>query len=212
MTTKQQPLVAVSLDESGSMISFINETIAGYNAYVAALTASDGSMPFIYTAWDSIRFTRDETVPILRARRLSKHNYRPGASTPLYDSVIRIIEIAALHRLPNQPVICVIITDGYENASRRNSLTDLKLEISRRQEDGWVFVFMGANQDAWLSGEEMGIRHTTIQTFNQKHTVELFVGLSEATVAYIANGEATPDEFWDATDATRFGGKNRMTY
>lgn len=46
-------------------------------------------------------------------------------------------------------VLCVIFTDGHENASRNVSPEDLRQAVSEREADGWTFIFMGANMDAW---------------------------------------------------------------
>lgn len=209
---RRSVLVAVSLDESGSMGKWANDTISGYNTYIGGLMLADPQAPFVYTAWDSHRYTQDRVCTIAQARRLNRHNYVPGAMTPLYDSVMRLISYVEEVTQEGQTALIVVITDGEENDSRRYGLADVKRAIERKQEAGWLFVFMGANQDAWLTGEGMGVRRGTTQTFKQDKTVELFEGLAAATVSYINNPKALPDEFWDATDATRFGGKNRMTY
>jgi hypothetical protein len=46
-------------------------------------------------------------------------------------------------------VIVVFQTDGEENASRDHSLDELWNLIERRRAEGWQFVFLGADMDAY---------------------------------------------------------------
>ena len=57
-----------------------------------------------------------------------------------------------------QHVLFVIITDGYENASRRYSLHQIKQMITyERERYHWEFVFLGANIDAEQTAGDFGI-------------------------------------------------------
>lgn len=49
-------------------------------------------------------------------------------------------------------VLCVIFTDGLENASRNVSADVLAEAVGAREADDWTFIFMGANMDAWAEG------------------------------------------------------------
>ena len=54
-------------------------------------------------------------------------------------------------------VLAVILTDGYENASREVSQSQLANMISVREQEDWTFIYLGANQDAWGVGKETGL-------------------------------------------------------
>ena len=56
-----------------------------------------------------------------------------------------------------EKTIFVIITDGYENASREYSYDRVKKMIEQKKEDGWEFLFLGANIDAIGEAEKIGI-------------------------------------------------------
>jgi len=50
-----------------------------------------------------------------------------------------------------------VLTDGKENASETpKGAVSGRIE-TRQEADGWEFLFIGANQDAVLTAEEMGI-------------------------------------------------------
>ncbi len=55
-------------------------------------------------------------------------------------------------------VMVAIFTDGLENASREFSLDRINSLIrEKREEHGWEFLFLAANQDAIASAGRMGI-------------------------------------------------------
>jgi hypothetical protein len=55
-------------------------------------------------------------------------------------------------------VVMVILTDGYENASRRYTLKNVKEIVEEREATGtWTFSFLGATLDAVDVAEQMSI-------------------------------------------------------
>ncbi len=64
-------------------------------------------------------------------------------------------------RLPKElraeKVIFVITTDGYENSSSEYTAKTVRKMIKAHQEQGWQFIFMGANMDAVSEAEKLGI-------------------------------------------------------
>jgi hypothetical protein len=55
-------------------------------------------------------------------------------------------------------VVFAIITDGLENASNHRSYPEVKRLIEEKTEQGWEFLFLGANIDAAAEAGRMGIR------------------------------------------------------
>jgi len=53
-------------------------------------------------------------------------------------------------------VLAVVVTDGLENSSREVDPQTLAKSIAERERDGWTFIYLGANQDAWAVGEQTG--------------------------------------------------------
>jgi hypothetical protein len=55
-------------------------------------------------------------------------------------------------------VLCVIITDGEENASRKFSTKDVKERIEHQKTKyNWEFVYLAADPEAFNAGEVLGI-------------------------------------------------------
>ena len=63
----------------------------------------------------------------------------------------------------------VILTDGYENASRRYTLKNVKDMVEEREDSGtWTFSFLGATLDAVDVAEQMSIRRENSISFEKR--------------------------------------------
>ena len=54
-------------------------------------------------------------------------------------------------------VLVTVVTDGYENASREYSGKAIKALVDELKAKGWVFAYMGANQDVEAVAATMSI-------------------------------------------------------
>lgn len=145
-------LVHFLLDESGSMEAMRTEAITGYNGYLDSL-ASLSDVLLCLTKFDSAKVERlHAPLAPADALRLDDENYRPGASTPLYDAVAHVIRDSEglAHDLPTTDVLVVILTDGHENASREYDVDKLNAYIKEHEEGwGWSFLYLGVGKEAW---------------------------------------------------------------
>jgi hypothetical protein len=92
------------------------------------------------------------------AALLSEKNYAPHGMTALHDAVGMTIETLVASVPKKHRVLCCIITDGQENASKEYSLARVRQLIEKLQKGKlWTVVYIGANQDAWFVGKGMGI-------------------------------------------------------
>jgi hypothetical protein len=93
-------------------------------------------------------------------------------ATALYDAVGQTTDSIG-QRLdampePQRPsrVICVVLTDGLENSSRRHWQQMVAERIEhQRTKYGWDFVFVGANQDAVLTARDLNIPQVAAMSF-----------------------------------------------
>lgn len=157
--------ISIILDRSGSMAACMQATIAGYNKFLRGQKEekSTDAQLSLYQ-FDNVYETVHECVPIVNAWELNALVYQPRGSTALYDAIVRTIDdtgkrLAAMpiSQRPDQ-VVVVIITDGFENASKHGA-EDVRKRIKLQTETyNWLFVFLGANQDAILGARELEIR------------------------------------------------------
>lgn len=125
--------------------------------------------------------------PVASVPALSTSNYRPSGGTNLYDAIGETIttidaQLADKETVPN--ILVVIFTDGEENASREYNLESIRSLIKAREELGWTFVYMGANQDAWQVGASFGLAKGQTMTYSMDALDSSVKCLAESTMSY----------------------------
>jgi hypothetical protein len=187
----KKTIVTFLLDETGSMQKIKDDTIGGFNAYLASLKELDSEVAFTLICFDSNR-TRKVHVgtPIADVIELTADTYTPGAFTPLYDAAVKTIrataEVAAAS--PDALVIVVIQTDGDENASREFTRADLADLVKEKTAAGWQFVFLGTGIDAYKTGAGMGFSAGNTMSYAGDKSAQTFAAAGNATRRYVASG------------------------
>ena len=154
-------LINFVLDKSGSMECIREATISGFNEFKNDQGAEQGRALLTLTLFDTDFTTVCEAVPMREVPDLDRSSYAPDGLTALYDAIGRTMRITddfvAAHR-PDQ-VLFVIMTDGQENASREFTRERVFEMIQDRQKLArYEFMYLGANQDSYAAGVEMGMR------------------------------------------------------
>ncbi len=156
--------VTIVLDRSGSMASVKDDTIGGFNQFVADQKKVPGMGKITLVRFDDQYESVFRDLPLASAPDLTTATFVPRGSTALLDAIGRtIIETGA--RLSamaeaDRPgkVVFVILTDGMENASRTFTLAKINEMIAlQRDVYKWQFIFLGANQDAIATAAAMQI-------------------------------------------------------
>jgi hypothetical protein len=129
-------------------------------------------------------------VPIDFVRNLDSSTFVPRGGTALLDAVGKTILNVGKQLLnlkeQDRPdkVIVVILTDGEENSSVEFTYSKIK-EMVEHQSNSykWVFTYIGANQDAWNVGAQLGISANNNLSYvsNAKGTKNAFDSLNTAT-------------------------------
>jgi Mg-chelatase subunit ChlD len=197
---RSQPLyVTLILDETGSMQDCKGAAIAGFNHYVASLRQEPAETRVTLTLFNSKKTeVRYQAIPVTRVHDLDVETYRPQDTTPLYDAIGRTLT-AARQKVPaGARRLCVILTDGEENASKEYSRSQIFAMIKAYENEGWIFLYLGADHDVWAAGEELGVAEHNRITFLKDDLGQTFECLSAATARYrrsdrSSNGAAEPD-------------------
>lgn len=163
-------LIGVILDRSGSMGSCREATITGFNQFLQTQQrdAAGGRALMSLTQFDDRYEINFVGEPIGNVPELDAQSYVPRGQTALHDAIGRTIhETEAWVREHgwNDRVLILIITDGQENASREYDLHAVRALIERKEQDGWNFAYMGANQDSYAVGGAMGVRASFTQNY-----------------------------------------------
>lgn len=156
--------IIMILDESGSMESCKRDTIGGVNEFLNAQKKIKGEVNFTLVKFSDYYKVVNDAIPLERVVYLNETNYTPSFSTALLDAVGKTIDDAGkrLAAVPEEKrperILIVIITDGYENASKIFSQKQIFDMVSHQKSKyNWEFLFLGADIDAW--GKEIGVSY-----------------------------------------------------
>lgn len=210
--------ISVLIDESGSMGGKQDAVIGGFNEFISGLQADhEGEVRLSLLKFDlagvlgvheSIVRPMFEDKNLDKIKPLKNRDYFPRGSTPLNDAVIIAIEKMGARVAKKDQAMLVIMTDGYENASKATS-DDVKKLIKTKEKDGWKFLYLGANQDAWAESAKYGIDPKFAKNWTSDsvgtHNVARAAGgmVSSLTVSpahYVATADATPSNITNDAD------------
>ena len=164
--------IGIILDASGSMARISDDIKGTINTFMAEQKKEEGK-----TVFDVFQFS-DEVSRIVEKADVASYsgklmeNYHCCGCTALNDAVCIAIDTLGKEfaDMPEEErpehVIMVIVTDGYENASREYELKDVKDRIDRQtKEYNWEFVYLAANQSEFEAGNisrSMGVHQSRV--------------------------------------------------
>ncbi len=152
------------LDRSGSMSGLEGDTIGGFNALIEKQKKEPGKCCVTTVLFDSRSQTLHDRLELQQIQPMTERDYRVGGCTALLDALGGTIRhIVNIHRYARPEDVparttFVVMTDGYENASRAFSSDEVKRMIEHEKAKyGWEFLFLAANIDAVETAGRMGI-------------------------------------------------------
>lgn len=144
----------IILDESGSMSCIERQALNGLNETLQTIRMAQDKFPeqeqlvsIVPFETGNIRLLRDK-VSIKEVNDLTPEEYNPCGGTPLYDAIGFGISSIRKAVTDDDSVIVTIITDGEENSSKEYRGKAIATIIDKLKKKGWMFTYIGANQDA----------------------------------------------------------------
>ncbi|MGN0262010.1 MAG: hypothetical protein ACI4B9_04075 [Eggerthellaceae bacterium] len=191
------------IDRSGSMQGLEGDTIGGFNATLEAHKNEAGEALVTTVLFDDKLETLHDRLAISEIPPMTRNQYFVRGCTALLDAVGNTVEhIGRIHKyLPEEHVpehtIVVITTDGMENASSAFTYPQVKALIEAKKEQGWDFLFLGANIDAAAEAESLGIGGNFAATYvaDSTGTQAMHASTRDATIAMRA-GKCTSNGDW----------------
>lgn len=155
MTTNTNDII-ILLDESGSMELMGKEPIQAINNFIN----EQQKLKIKDTKFSLWKFNskiscvhKNENLEDIKEFK----DFNPYSLTALFDCIGEAIT-DKLNSERNKNVICVILTDGEENASKNFELSEIKSLIKKAETIyGWSFIYLGANQDVFKTSGSIGI-------------------------------------------------------
>jgi hypothetical protein len=192
--------VSFVLDETGSMQGVKEQTISGFNEYVDTLKAEKNAkdIRFTLTKFNSEKVEMvHESVKTSKVAHLNNETYRPAALTPLYDAIGRTIRsLEKKIEGKKRKALVVIQTDGFENHSKEFNQKGIFDLIEEKKKEGWTFAFLGADQDAWVTGQKMGIPKGSSLSYASAQSRKAFQDVAFSTSEYLRDRGRQTDEFF----------------
>lgn len=192
----------IILDRSGSMSTIINPTIAGVNETLATIRMAQQKTDIqqyvtLVSFCGCSTTTFCDNAPINDVKEFTRKDYQPCCNTPLYDAIGEAVTKlkAQVSKEEDSSVSVTIITDGYENSSRKWNRHSIKALIELLKAEGWLFAFIGANQDVDKVGDTLSIDNClAFSTASDADVQEMFAQERESRMAFcccIADGADT---------------------
>ena len=142
----------IIIDESGSMQSIKTAAIDSVNETIQTIRSAQKKheeqehFVSLVTFNDDVK-TVYECVPVDEVKELTAETYQPDCCTALYDAMGLSVNVLRKKVADVDKVLVTVVTDGCENASREYSGKAIKALVDELKDKGWVFAYIGANQD-----------------------------------------------------------------
>ena len=181
MTDAKYTHLLVIVDRSGSMSGIKNDMIGGLDQFFAEQAKDEGVTLVDYVQFDNEYEVVFTDTPVADA----KAQLSPRGSTALLDAVgkgatdlgKKLANLPEARRPGN--VIVVVVTDGYENASKEWKADGVRALIKEQEEKwNWTFTFLGANMDAVAVGATFGVSAGYSMTYDTGNTYAMASSLS----------------------------------
>lgn len=184
----------IILDESGSMHGLKKMSVDGVNETIHTIKSAAQAHPeqkqmFSFITFSDCREEKPYRVHTLLSEisdvnEISQDDYNPRGITPLWDAMG--IALTALEKKVgnNEIALVTIITDGYENASMEYSGKQIQEIVKRLDSKGWVFTYIGANQDAMMEAGKLGIRNSLNFCADEEGTKRMWMKEKASRLAF----------------------------
>lgn len=169
MTDSNYSALMLIIDRSGSMSSIRDEMVGSLTTLLRDQAAQPGLLTVDVVTFDD----HIETTHVQADPRTVEIDLQPRGMTALLDAIgVGVTDLGArLAAMPEHArpgtVLVVVATDGGENSSKEWRPGAIKqLLDTQREQYGWDFVFLGANQDAVTVGAAYGFSQESALDFD----------------------------------------------
>jgi len=194
---KEQLNIRLVLDRSGSMSSCKVETVESINGYINEIQEEAVEGVFTLSTFDNksidIPISR---IPVRELTTLGEDILMPRGGTPLYDAIgTAVHDLSTFTHTENEKKVLVIVTDGYENASREYTSDAIKQLIEEKTKEGWLILYLGADHDAFTQSRDMGFESTKTLHYSKRDSRDAFKAVATRTSTLYKGSRFDKNEF-----------------
>lgn len=176
----------IILDESGSMDCIREVSVDGVNETFQTIRTAYEEFPqqeqlvtfatFSGSPSHNKNFYRVKRKfqSIVEVTNFTVLEYIPNGVTPLWDTMGELLTQMEDKVTDEDIVLVTIITDGMENSSVKYDSEKIRSLVGRLDEKGWVFTYIGANQDAAMVAGRVGIKNFYQYSSDKEGTRQMF--------------------------------------
>jgi len=201
--------ILLLVDRSGSMASIVDATLRGMQGFVrkqqerehtnlsvvAFGTNGDGDL--------QLQTLLDTRIADPHSTAIVPSMYQPMGGTPLLAAAWETINRLEKRQRRQDRVLLAIMTDGFENASGPSyDIRKLRTRIKQKIAQGWQIVYLGAEIDAWKTGDYYGVGSLNALSWSptQQGVEGIFQTLADSTNRWSKNRTLTsgkpPERFF----------------
>lgn len=158
----------ILIDISGSMASIKADMEAALDKFIEEQQANTAECRVSLYRFDDKFETAFENIALANVQKMT---ITPRGGTDIYTGVGRAINAiqARVDKLDSDErpdvTLLVIITDGQHNHNGEYSNELTKKLVEEKTAAGWKLVYLGANQDAVLAAQNIGINMGSTMTY-----------------------------------------------
>ena len=179
--------IRIVLDRSGSMQGSEDVTIKALNTYLKELKKEKGlNASMTLSTFDSMSID----IPISRVSvktfdSFSHELLRPRGGTPLFDAIgLAIHDLENVDESTDENKVLVIVTDGFENASKEYTFENISKKIEEKEEAGWLVIYLGADHDAFKQSNSLNFNRERSMKYSKEDSVDTFKAVTRTTIDY----------------------------
>lgn len=183
----------ILLDRSGSMATLWHEAIASINTYVKGLPAKAKITADLFdtgTYGQSDTYVRVRDTTVNNWQNIEVAEYSPRGGTPLNDAAGRLLTEVLASK--DKKAVVIIMTDGFENASKEFTLAQVKELIKKVEARGFEVIFLGANFDkAEQQAVGYGVALDKTMNISKTNLENTMRSVSQMSMSYMTGSSAS---------------------
>ena len=179
--------IRIVLDRSGSMQGSQEITIKALNTYLKNLKKENSiNASLTLSTFDSISIDIPiSRVSVKKLKSFPKDLLRPRGGTPLFDAIgLAIHDLENIDESTDENKVLVIVTDGFENASKEYTFENISSKIKEKEEAGWLIIYLGADHDAFKQSNSLNFDRERSMRYSKIDSEDTFRAVTRTTLDY----------------------------